>query len=119
MAASSPASMAANRMSVAALCIATPAAGCILTPSGFVAVILFTAAIPDVTNPCRVIPAWMVDNVLLFVAQVGHVAGFGQPCAARVGAVLNLISGPNAGAGARVETGVPGIHCLNHLLIQA
>jgi hypothetical protein len=59
----------------------------------------------------------MVDNVLLFVAQVGHVAGFGQPCAARGRVVLDLITGPDAGASARIEPGIPGIHSLNHLLI--
>jgi hypothetical protein len=55
----------------------------------------------------------MVDHILLAVVQVG------QPCALGGGVVLDLITGPDAGASARIEPGIPGIHSLNHLLIQA
>ena len=60
-------------------------------------------------NPGRVI----ATRGLLFVAHVG------QPCAARAGVVLNLVAEPDAGAGYRIAPGVPGLHGLNHLLIQA
>jgi hypothetical protein len=51
----------------------------------------------------------MVDHVLLAVVQVGQPRSFGG------GVVLDLIAGSDAGAGARVETGVSGIHGLNHI----
>ena len=60
-------------------------------------------------HPGRVI----ATRGLLFVAHVG------QPRPARAGVVLNLVSGPNAGAGARVEPGIPGVHGLNHGLRPA
>ena len=66
-------------------------------------------------NPGRVIPARMIDHILLFVAHVAHVARLCQPGPARGRVVLDLIAGPDTGAGARVEPGVSGIHGLNHL----
>ena len=66
-------------------------------------------------HPGRVIAAWVVNNVLLVVAHVGHVAGFGQPCAAGIGVVLDLVAGPDTGAGYRIAPGVPGLHGFNHI----
>jgi hypothetical protein len=60
----------------------------------------------------------MPTHILLAVVQVGHVAGFGQPCAAGTGAILYFVSGPDAGAGYRVAPGIPGLHGLNHNFLQ-
>ena len=66
-------------------------------------------------HPGRVIP----NRGLLVVAQVGHVARFGQPRPARSSVVLDLVAGPDAGAGYRVAPGVPGLHSLDHGLRPA
>ena len=111
--------MSTASAAAASLCIAATTTWRVFTPTGFVAVVFPPARTPDMGHPGRVIPTRMVDNVLLVVAQVGHVAGFGQPCAARVGAILNLIAGSYRVACYRIAASVTGFHCLNHLLIHA
>ena len=103
--------MARASAAVASLCIATPAAWRIFAAPGFVSVVFPSAASPDMGHPGRVIPT----RGLLFVAQVGHVARLREPCAARAGVVLDLVAGPDTGAGYRVAPGIPGLHGLNHI----
>ena len=115
MAASSPASMSTASPATASLCIATPAAGRILAPALLVSIVFPPAASPDVANPGRVIATRMVDNILLLIAHVGHVARLREPRPARSRVVLDLVAGPDAGAGYRVAPSIPGIHGLNHI----
>ena len=110
IAASIAASMAANRMSVAALCIATTAAGCVLATSPLILVILFPAAIPNVRYPGRV----MV--ILPATVRVGHIAGFSYPRPARDGVKLYLVARVDPGARDRVAPGIAGLHRFNHKL---
>jgi hypothetical protein len=51
----------------------------------------------------------MVDHILLVVAHVG------QPRPAGAGVVLDLVAGPDTGAGYRVAPGILSTHCLNHV----
>jgi len=58
----------------------------------------------------------MVDNVLLVIAVVAHIARLCQPSAAGIGAILNLIAGANGAACNGIAASVFSRHCLNHLI---
>lgn len=107
-------SAASSAAAAAALCIAAPAAWRVFAPARLVSVVFPAASrCPNVRHPRRVVPARVIDHILLVVTQVGHVAGFCNPRPARASVVLDLVAGPDPGAGYRVAPGIPGGHCFN------